>query len=57
MINEWRHLKDFYDQAESPGGPPIAVVIGADPVIYVGAGLRYDGDGTEIAGAIEKKSD
>lgn len=55
MINEWRHLKDFYDQAESQGRAlPIAVVIGADPVIYVGAGLRYDGDETEIAGAIRK---
>jgi 2,5-furandicarboxylate decarboxylase 1 len=53
MINEWRHLKDFYDEAEKEGTPlPIAVVIGADPVIYIGAGLRYDGDETEIAGAI-----
>lgn len=53
MINEWRHLKDFYDEAEAQGKAlPIAVAIGADPVVYVGAGLRYDGDEMEIAGAI-----
>lgn len=53
MINEWRHLKDFYDEAEKQGKAlPIAIVVGADPVIYIGAGLRYDGDETEIAGAI-----
>lgn len=53
MINEWRHLKDFYNEAESLGKSlPISIVIGADPVIYIGAGLRYDGDETEIAGAI-----
>lgn len=53
MINEWRHLKDFYNEAESEGKPlPISIVIGADPVMYIGAGLRYDGDETEVAGAI-----
>lgn len=53
MINEWRHLKDFYNEAEAEGRPlPIAISIGADPVVYVGAGLRYDGDEMEIAGAI-----
>lgn len=53
MINEWRHLKDFYDAAEAQGKAlPIAVAIGADPVVYVGAGLRYDGDEMEVAGAI-----
>jgi 2,5-furandicarboxylate decarboxylase 1 len=53
MINEWRHLKDFYDLAEKEGKPlPIAIVSGADPVIYIAAGLRYDGDETEIAGAM-----
>lgn len=53
MINEWRHLKDFYDAAEAQGKAlPISIVIGADPVVYVGAGLRYDGDEMEIAGAI-----
>lgn len=53
MINEWRHLKEFYDEAEAQGKPlPIAIAIGVDPVIYVGAGLRYDGDELEIAGAL-----
>lgn len=53
MINEWRHLKEFYDEAEAQGKAlPISIVVGADPVVYVGAGLRYDGDEMEIAGAI-----
>ncbi|NCE65292.1 UbiD family decarboxylase [Pseudoflavonifractor sp. 524-17] len=53
MINEWRHLKEFYDAAEAQGKAlPIAVAIGADPVVYVGAGLRYDGDEMEVAGAV-----
>lgn len=53
MINEWRHLKDFYDEAEAQGKAlPIAIAIGVDPAIYVGAGIRYDGDEMEIAGAI-----
>ncbi|MEW6623349.1 MAG: UbiD family decarboxylase [Bacillota bacterium] len=53
MINEWRHLKEFYDEAESQGkGLPIAVVIGVDPVIMIAAGYRYDGDETELAGAL-----
>ena len=53
MINEWRHLKEFYDAAEAQGKAlPISIVVGADPVVYVGAGLRYDGDEMEIAGAI-----
>ncbi len=53
MINEWRHLKDFYDAAEAEGKPlPISVVSGCDPVHYIAAGLRYDGDEIEISGAI-----
>lgn len=57
MINEWRHLKDFYDEAEKEGKSlPIAVVCGADPAIYIAAGLRYEGDETEIAGAIRGKA-
>lgn len=55
-INEWRHLKQFYTAAEAEDKPlPIAVVCGADPVIYIGAGLRYDGDEMDIAGAIRNK--
>jgi len=57
MINEWRHLKEFYNLAEKEGkNLPIAVVCGADPVIYISAGLRYGGDETEIAGAIRGKA-
>ena len=53
MINEWRHLKEFYDAAEAEDKAlPIAIAIGADPVVYIGAGLRYDGDEMEVAGAI-----
>jgi 2,5-furandicarboxylate decarboxylase 1 len=53
MINEWRHLKEFYDAAESEGKAlPISIVIGADPMIYMGGGLRYDGDELEVVGAI-----
>lgn len=53
MINEWRHLKEFYDAAESQDKPlPVSIVIGADPVIYIGAGLRYDGDEMDVGGAI-----
>lgn len=57
MINEWRHLKEFYDEAEKEGKAlPISVVCGADPVAYIGAGLRYDGDELEISGAIRGKA-
>jgi len=53
MINEWRHLKDAFDVAEARGQAlPISVVIGADPMVYVGAGLRYDGDEMDIVGAV-----
>jgi 2,5-furandicarboxylate decarboxylase 1 len=53
FINEWRHLRGFHEEAEKQAQPlPIAVVIGADPAIYIAAGLRYDGDETEVAGAM-----
>jgi 2,5-furandicarboxylate decarboxylase 1 len=53
MINEWRHLKEFYDEAEKEGKPlPVSVVSGCDPVHYIAAGLRYNGDEMEISGAI-----
>jgi 2,5-furandicarboxylate decarboxylase 1 len=53
MINEWRHLKEFYNEAEKEGKRlPIAIVSGADPAIYISAGLRYAGNELEIAGAI-----
>lgn len=53
MINEWRHLKGFLDKAEARGQAlPIAVAIGVDPVLMIAAGLRYDGDEMEVAGAL-----
>lgn len=56
MINEWRHLKEFYDEAEAQGKSlPISIVIGADPMVYVGAGLRYEGDEMEVVGAIRQR--
>ncbi len=57
MINEWRHLKDFYDEAENEGKAlPISVVCGCDPVHYIAAGLRYGGNEVEISGAIRGKA-
>ncbi|MBR4869988.1 MAG: UbiD family decarboxylase [Oscillospiraceae bacterium] len=53
MINEWRHLKEFYDEAEAEGKAlPISVVIGCDPAIYIAAGVRSDEDETGFAGAM-----
>ena len=53
MINDWRHLKEFYDEAEAEEKPlPISIVIGCDPVIYIAAGLRTDDDETCYAGAL-----
>ena len=53
MINEWRHLKEFYDEAEAEGKAlPISVVIGCDPTIYIAAGVRSDEDETGFAGAM-----
>lgn len=53
MINEWRHLKEFFDAAEKQGKElPLAVAIGVDPAIMIAAGCRYDGDEMELAGAL-----
>jgi 2,5-furandicarboxylate decarboxylase 1 len=50
MINEWRHLKEFLDKAESDKvSLPIAVAIGVDPVIMMAAGIRTDLDEMELA--------
>lgn len=57
MINEWRHLKDFYDEAEALGKAlPISVVCGCDPVHYIAAGLRFNGDEVEVSGAVRGKA-
>ncbi len=50
MINEWRHLKEFLDRAESERKSlPIAVAVGVDPVIMMAAGIRTDLDELELA--------
>lgn len=53
MINEWRHLKEFLDEAEQEGKPlPISVAIGCDPALYIAAGIRTDLDETSLAGGM-----
>ncbi|HZJ90482.1 MAG TPA: UbiD family decarboxylase [Oscillospiraceae bacterium] len=53
MINEWRHLRDFMEEAQAKGEKlPISVVSGADPVIYIAAGLRSDLDEISLAGGL-----
>ena len=52
-VNEWRHVMQFYKARENEGEPlQIAVAIGLDPAIMIGAGCRYDDDELRIAGAI-----
>lgn len=56
-INEWRHLKEFYDEAEAEGKPlPVSVVCGCDPALYLAAGMRYSDDEVKIAGAIRGRA-
>ena len=53
MINEWRHLRDFMEEAQAQGEKlSISIVSGADPVIYIAAGLRSDQDEMALAGAL-----
>ncbi len=50
MINEWRHLKDFLDKAESAKlSLPVAVGVGVDPAVMIAAGVRTDLDELELA--------
>lgn len=52
-LNEWRHLRQFMDGQEAKGEPmQVAIAIGLDPAIKIGAGARYEGDELYIAGAI-----
>jgi 2,5-furandicarboxylate decarboxylase 1 len=52
-VNEWRHVMQFYKARENEDEPlQIAVAIGLDPAIMIGAGCRYDDDELRIAGAI-----
>jgi 2,5-furandicarboxylate decarboxylase 1 len=52
-LNEWRHVRQFFDVQESKEEPlPIAIAIGLDPAIMIAAGARYPDDELLIAGAI-----
>jgi len=56
-INEWRHLKEFYDEASLEGKAlPVSIVSGVDPALYIAAGMRYDGEEIAVAGAIRGKA-
>jgi 2,5-furandicarboxylate decarboxylase 1 len=52
-VNEWRHVRAFMESRPDPAAPfPVAVAIGLDPAIMIGAGVRTDEDELTIAGAI-----
>ncbi|HXV99302.1 MAG TPA: UbiD family decarboxylase [Anaerolineae bacterium] len=52
-VNEWRHVRAFMESRADPAAPfPIAVAIGLDPAIMIGAGVRTEEDELTIAGAI-----
>lgn len=52
-VNEWRHVRTFMESREDPTAPfPIAIAIGLDPAIMIGAGVRTEADELTIAGAI-----
>lgn len=52
-INNWRHLRLFYERAEARNEPlPIAIAVGVDPVVLMAAGTRTDTDELEFAGGL-----
>jgi 2,5-furandicarboxylate decarboxylase 1 len=52
-VNEWRHVRAFMESRADPTAPfPIAIAIGLDPAIMIGAGVRTEEDELTIAGAI-----
>ena len=52
-LNQWRHLREFFETAEARGNNlPFCVALGVDPVLMIAAAFRYDGDEYEIAGAL-----
>lgn len=56
-INEWRHLKEFYNEAEAEGKAlPVSIVSGVDPALYIAAGMRFEGEEIAVAGAIRGKA-
>ncbi|MCP4361810.1 MAG: UbiD family decarboxylase, partial [Chloroflexi bacterium] len=55
-VNEWRHVRTFMESRDEPAAPfPVAVAIGLDPAIMIGAGVRTGEDELTIAGAIRGK--
>ncbi len=55
-VNEWRHVRTFMESREDPIAPfPIAIAIGLDPAIMIGAGVKTEEDELTIAGAIRGK--
>ena len=52
-INQWRDVQRAHAVAEEQGKPlAIAIAIGLDPALMIAAGCKYEGDETQIAGAI-----
>jgi 2,5-furandicarboxylate decarboxylase 1 len=52
-VNEWRHVRSFMESRADPTAPfPVAIAIGLDPAIMIGAGVRTAADELTIAGAI-----
>ncbi len=52
-VNEWRHVRAFMESRADPTAPfPVAVAIGLDPAIMIGAGVRTEEDELTIAGAV-----
>ena len=52
-VNEWRHVRRFMESRDDPTAPfPVAIAIGLDPAIMIGAGVRTEEDELMIAGAI-----
>jgi 2,5-furandicarboxylate decarboxylase 1 len=53
VMNDWRHVNQFYRKAEAQGQAlPVAMAIGLDPVVYMAAGVRTDDEEGRVAGAL-----
>ena len=56
-INQWRDVQRSHAAAEARGRPlGVAIAIGLDPALSIAAGCKYEGDETQIAGAIRGKA-
>ncbi len=53
MMNEWRHIFQFFRKYEAKGeNMPIAIAIGVDPAVEMSTGFRIDEDEAMLAGAL-----